>query len=644
MRNRISVLIFLMASIWCYGQNITSNGDKFFYGYAYGEAIKAYQKDLQEGKMMTNYQFLNLADAYFKTGDYKNAAKFYLDIHKNDTVMSDNRFNNMLQSLAKTSEPERVKAFLQSKSGSLSQELMENANFNYELLDSNRADEAGFTVFNMNGNSAQADFSPAFYKDRLLFSSSRFEKSKKIYAPSGEPYFDIYIAGVSADGRLLNPTTFDRIPNSEYHKANPYYCESLNRLFYVLSNTEGNELAFDDNGKNALSLGIVNEDGKFSFILKDLGTSFYYPFFEESTNRLYFAANFPDGYGGTDLYYVNTANSQIMSEPINLGPRINTPGNEIAPFILEGSLYFSSDIFYGLGGMDIYKTNFQSNGGFSIPVNLGKGINTTADDFGFIIKQSGEGGYTGYFSSNRSGGKGGDDIYGFKASGLPGLKTLLLRGVVAKPNGTAIAGASVSLFDTDKSLLEEVFTNETGAYQVEIPWRDAVFLDIFKSGYSAFSKSYDSQALEALQNTALNVDMIAISDVVEERENMQVLKLGKIIYEKGKSDILPSSAIELDKVAVVVKKFPKIRLRIISHTDSRGNDAANKQLSQRRADAIRAYLLKNGAAAANLEGTIGMGEEQILNSCTNGVYCLDFLHDQNIRTLIEVLNFSDLDR
>ena len=187
MRNRISVLIFLLASMWCFGQNITSNGDKYFYGYAYGEAIKAYQKDLQEGKMMTNDQFLNLADAYFKTGDYKNATKFYLDIHKNDTIMSDNRFNNMLQSLAKTSEPDRVKAFLQSKSASLSQELLENANFNYELLESNRADEAGFTVFNMNGNSAQADFSPAFYKDRLLFSSSRSEKSKKYMHLPGNP-------------------------------------------------------------------------------------------------------------------------------------------------------------------------------------------------------------------------------------------------------------------------------------------------------------------------------------------------------------------------------------------------------------------------------------------------------------------------
>ncbi|TFG74382.1 MAG: OmpA family protein, partial [Flavobacteriales bacterium] len=206
------------------------------------------------------------------------------------------------------------------------------------------------------------------------------------------------------------------------------------------------------------------------------------------------------------------------------------------------------------------------------------------------------------------------------------------------------AGTSVSLFDSDKTLIVEVFTNELGSYQVEIPWRDAVSLELFKTGYSAFSKSYDKEALEALQNIALDVEMVAIADIVEERENMQVIKLGKLTYEKGKSDLAPAATIELDKVVGLVQKFPMIRLRIISHTDSRGNDAANKQLSQRRADAIKSYLLKNGVASSNIEGALGMGEEQILNSCTNGVYCLDFLHDQNVRTLIEVLNYNELDQ
>ena len=112
-------------------------------------------------------------------------------------------------------------------------------------------------------------------------------------------------------------------------------------------------------------------------------------------------ANFEEGYGGTDIYYVNTNNGQIMSSPVNLGPRINSPGNEIAPYIFNNSLYFSSDVFYGLGGMDIYKSNIMDVDKFSIPINLGRGINTTSDDFGFIIRNGASGDFEGYFSSKR---------------------------------------------------------------------------------------------------------------------------------------------------------------------------------------------------------------------------------------------------
>src|SRR5680860_1444643 len=118
----------------------------------------------------------------------------------------------------------------------------------------------------------------------------------------------------------------------------------------------------------------------------------YYPFYNADSGRLYFSANFKDSYGGADIYYVDINNGQVMSQPINLGPRINSPGNEIAPYVFDNSLYFSSDVFYGMGGMDIYRSNILPDKGFSIPVNLGKGINTKYDEFGFIIKKNQEDG------------------------------------------------------------------------------------------------------------------------------------------------------------------------------------------------------------------------------------------------------------
>lgn len=645
MRIRIFILFLLTVSVLSFAQDITTNGDKYFYGYAYEDAIREYHKQMQKGQLMTNYQLLNLADSYFKTGDYNNAAKMYLDIHRRDTIMSNNRFNNMLQSLSKTSEPERVRAFLRSKSASLSPELMENASFNYELLDSNTGDGGGFFIFNLNINSPQADFSPTFYKDNLLFSSSRSKKSKKIYAPSGESYLDIYLSKLGNDGRALNAILFERIPKSEYHKSTPYYSEELGRIFYVLSNEEDGQLAFDSKGKNALAIGMVYENGFFRYVLKDMSSSFYYPFFEEASGRLYFAANFPDGYGGTDIYYVHTNNLQVMSAPINLGPRINTPGNEIAPFLFDDSLFFSSDIFYGLGGMDIYKTNIQSDGIFSTPVNLGSGINSALDDFGLIIKENDGDGFIGYFSSNRRGGKGNDDIYGFKINSVPGLRTLMFRGqVVNQETDQGIADVLVKLVDAEKNTIKEVVTNEDGDYQLEIPWREDVNLHASKSRHSIFYQEYNKEALEALRGNTLEIALAAVSDIVEEKEDKTVLKLGSFIFTRGKSDLTPLIMAELDKVVAIVKEFPQIKLRIEAHTDSRGSTSSNKRLSQKRADVMMSYLREKGVSSANLATAIGLGEEKILNSCTNGVYCLEFLHEQNVRTLVEVLNFDELDQ
>ncbi|WP_430906642.1 OmpA family protein [Maribacter sp. 2-571] len=645
MRIQISILFILCSALLTRGQEFRNNGDKYFYAYAYEEAIKEYQKQMQRGAIMTNHQFLNLADSYFITKDYTKAVKLYLDIYKNDTIMSDSRFNKMLQGLAKVSEPERVKAFLKSKSGSLANELIENAAFNFELLESEVSDPDSYTVFDIGGNSPQADFAPSFYRDKLLFSSSRKAKSKKVYGPTGESYIDIYVSAIGNSGRALNPNPFEGVPPSKFHKATPHYSEEFDRLFYVLSNEKDGELAFNEKGKNALAIGMSYDNGFFRFLLKDLGTSFYYPFYHESSGRLYFAADFPDGYGGTDLYYVETNNLQIMSEPINLGPRINTPGNEIAPYFLEDSFYFSSDIFYGLGGMDVYKSILQSDGSYSTPINLGKGINSPADDFGFILRSTESGGFRGYFSSNRKGGMGNDDIYGFRTEKSPGLKTLLFRGtIVQSKTDDGIPDVSVQLLDGKGALIKEVYSRADGSYQLEVPYRDGVSLKMTKPKHSRFYETYTAESLEKIQQGPLNIGLAVLSELIEEKEGKTVLKIDNFVFAKGKSQITGTIAGELDKVAQTMKAFPKLQLRIETHTDSRGSTTTNKRLSQSRATAIQQYLRSQGVAAQNILRATGYGEQKILNNCTNGVYCLDFLHAQNARTLFVVENLEVLEQ
>ncbi|MEM9143358.1 MAG: OmpA family protein [Bacteroidota bacterium] len=644
MRSKLFLIICCTAaSFMCRAQEGMTKADKLFFSYAYADAIEAYRKQLSDGKGMTHAQYLNLADSYFQTKEYKKAADIYMDINTKDTIISVHQFNKMLQALSKTSEKPKIKAFLNTNAHLLSNEVMENSAFNYELLESNYGG-LGFQIFNAGCNSPQADFAPSFYKDKLLFSSGRVKKTKKKYGPSGESYLDIYVGRRTNDGKVLNPNPYSRIPESQFHKATPYYASGLNRIFYILSNTEDGDLTYDANGKNALAIGMLYSSGQFRFLLKDLSTSFYYPFFDERTDRLYFAANFSDSFGGTDIYYVDTNNGQIMSEPHNLGPKINSPGNEISPYLLNGSLYFSSDVFYGLGGMDVYKSNLLADNSFSVPVNLGSEINSPADEFGLIIKEEGGNAYSGYFSSNRKGGMGNDDIYGFLVNGELGLKTFLLRGAVTNPGqNTGVDDAWVRILDTNGKLIKELITNGDGEFQLEIPWRDQLVVEAGKERYSIYRASHDKVALGELNGKPMAIQLFALDDLVTQKEEKTVLKLNALPFKKGTSLLSGDAQKELDKVVEAIRKFPKMQLRIESHTDSRGSMYANKRISQQRADAIRQYLLNREVPEVNIVEAVGYGEEKILNRCKDGVYCLDFLHNQNLRTLLVVENYGELE-
>lgn len=635
MRFKIIIVFLVFIPFLSTAQDKKSKADNLFYGYQYEKAIAAYKSEMQKDSL-TNNQLLNLADSYFSTGNYDSASELYLKVNKNDTIMSVNRFNKMLQSLSKNSEKDRVKTFLRSKADKLSPELLENAEFNYSLLEI-PSNNDNSTIRDLAVNSPQGDFSPAFYKNGVLFSSSRGRNTKNVYEPTGESYLDIYFARLSSNNQLVDVETFSEIPATDFHKSTPYYSDKLSTFFYILSNTEEGELRYDENGKNALAIGTLSDTGRFRFILKDLSTSFYYPYYDDNTDRLFFAANFDDSYGGTDLYYVYTNNGQIMSAPINLGPRINSPGNEIAPYIFNGSLYFSSDIFYGFGGMDVYKANMLPNDSFTIPVNLGEGINSTSDDFGFIIKNDEITGLSGFFASNRKGGKGGDDLYAFNFKNDPGLKTFALGGkVVNLKNKAGIKGAQVRLLNQQGDVIKEVASTADGSFRVEVPWMSQITIQAMSDGYSIFSTTYSEEGMEEIQNASYNMGLSKMEDLVTEIEEKTVLKLNKFYFDKGKSTLNPQVEAELNKVVDAVVRFPQMRLRIQSHTDSRGSNSYNKKLSQQRADTIKDFLLKNGLNSSNIIEATGYGEEMIVNNCKNGAYCLDFLHKQNERTLFVV--------
>ncbi len=616
-------------------QSKKSKGDTYFFQYNYRHAIVAYESDLANGAL-TEQQYLNLADSYFKTNNFEKASKAYIELYEKDKLESNHHLNKMLQSISKSSKKERKDAFLSTMSAKFPKEFLENLDFNTQLLNGETlGGNLDFQVFNLKSNSPQLDFSPSFYGNKLLFSSGRI-LSKKKNRQTG--YLNIYEASVQQDGQISSAVPFSGIADSKYHKATPSYSKELESIFYVMSNTEDGEMAFDENGKNALAIAMQPKNGLLRLLLKDLSTSFYYPFYDHKSGKLYFSADFEDGYGGTDIYFVYTNNGQIMSAPINLGPRINSSGNEIAPFIFENSFYFSSDVFYGLGGMDVYKSNIEGES-FSIPVNLGMGINSNEDDFGLVMRNEGDG-LLGYFASNRAGGKGQDDIYGFKVDKKPGLRTIALKGKVVKSNrkSEGIEKTTVRLLGDDGSLFAETFSDEEGNYRLEIPWKEHVVLEAGKERFSTLSKQLSQEELEALGSDSYNIELASYDDLVEEKEGQMVVRMKNFFFGGGSTRLTPDIETELDKAVEFVKGFPMVQLRIETYTDSRGGGSTNFRLTQGRSDAIKAYLIKSGVSSNNILYSIGYGEDKILNNCTNGVYCLEMLHKQNQRSLIVVLN------
>lgn len=625
---------------WLQAQE-NSRADRLYFEYAYGAAVKAYEEEMKE-YLLSSGQQLNLADAYFRTREYEKAADTFMEVYKKDSLMTNAQFNTMLQALSKTSGPQRAKAFLATRSDQLSPSLMENTSFNYEILEDAAASELDYDIYDPGFNSPQTDFAPAFFgTDQLLFSSSRPLAKKETYMPTGEAYLNIYGTTLQTGGQAGRPAALPWIPSIEFHQATPFYSEQLQALFYVQSNMEEDGLAFDPSGKNSLAICRAGRNGSFEYLFRDLSTSFYYPFYDDRSGKLYFAADFDKGYGGTDLYYVYTNRGQIMSEPVNLGPQVNTPGNEIAPFIFDGSLYFSSDVFYGHGGMDIYKSEVLEGDFYSIPVNLGPRINSPQDDFGFIIRKNNQGGYLGYFASNRPGGQGGDDIYGFRVAEKPGLMTLVVRGTVQDPGGIGIEKAYVRLYDPDGKIIRETYSGEDGEFRMEIPWREEVSVEAGRERFETVALGGTALNPE-LAGKPLKIELTPVEAVVQQQADRTLLRMEKFYFDSGSTQINPQTALVLDQAAVSLKKFPDLRIKIEAHTDSRGSANRNLDLSQKRAEAIRDYLISKGVAPETIQEATGYGEQQIINNCTDGVYCLDMLHQQNERYPFVVVNYNDL--
>jgi outer membrane protein OmpA-like peptidoglycan-associated protein len=334
------------------------------------------------------------------------------------------------------------------------------------------------------------------------------------------------------------------------------------------------------------------------------------------------------------------ANGQ-WSKPINLGPKINTEGNELFLYVADdGVLYFGSDGHGGLGGLDIF-FSVPEQGIFNSIENMGYPVNSSKDDFGLALDSTG---VKGYFSSNRPRGKGDDDIYFMKIKRIP----VIIRGVIKdRDTKDVLSDATVSVINEAGNTIATSVTRIDGQFEFEVNKGQQYTINVTKEFYTeneviigtaqlrpndeAFSEIFLEQKIEEADNSPAPKSMEE-----ENGEALQVVELEYINYELDKSDIKPDVAATLDRLIAMLKEFPDLEIRIESHTDSRGSDDYNMLLSKKRAKAAFDYVVSKGIDPKRLLYH-GYGETRLLNNCTNGVDCTEEQHEVNRRSIVKVV-------
>lgn len=309
---------------------------------------------------------------------------------------------------------------------------------------------------------------------------------------------------------------------------------------------------------------------------------------------LYFASRRFGGYGGSDIYVAHLQANGKWSEPENLGPEVNTSGDEQCPFIHADNqtLYFTSNNWPGYGDEDLFIARKQANGKWSKPENLGYPVNTIDREGTLFIAADGK---TAYFASDRSDSKGGLDIYSFELrEDIRPARTLWVKGKVFDKKTSAGLPSTVELIDlASKQTISRVQTDETGNYLITLPVGKDYAFNVNRRGYLFYSDNYSLKEKAPDSTYEKNIPLQPI-------EVNASIVLKNIFFDINKYDLKPESQVELDKVVQLLQENPTVKIQIEGHTDNVGNAADNQKLSESRAKAVVNYLSSKGIALTRL--------------------------------------------
>jgi peptidoglycan-associated lipoprotein len=472
-------------------------------------------------------------------------------------------------------------------------------------------------------NTPSSEYSPVFLNNELYFTSSR-EKGK-LYEATNTPYTDIYKVG--SRGANVDLATLDALPqgiNSELvNDGCLAFSPDGKTMVFAKGNTGKKKGGVDvDLYISRFRNGAWNAPVPLNINDPEAWDSS--PAFSPDGKTLYFSSNRrgrgreKNNYGGLDIYSAQMDSRGRFSKVKNLGPDINTPGDELFPYVADDmKLYFASDGHPGFGGLDLFVVKRQN--GKTVVENLGQPMNSNGDDFGiFLFKPD-----RGFFTSNRDGGKGDDDIYTF-INEDPDLKVVnyYLQGITYSSDSAnlkILPNTKVSLLDADGDVMQDFVTGNDGKFLFRVYENENYTLVgetdgylVKREEYSTMGKSVDPRTLKELV-TNITLDTLIVLDKIEINRTF-ILK--NIYFDFDMFNIRSDAAKELDKLVQLLSDNPSIKIELSSHTDSVGTYDYNLELSQKRAESSVGYLIEHGISPDRLKAK-GYGETKPIARNTN---------------------------
>jgi len=634
MKRTITILAILVFQL-IYSQTKNKTADALFDKMYYIEAAKSYEFSINNGDNSKEI-LQRLGDAYYFNTKMTSASKWYgkLIAEYPNEVSAEYlfRYAQSLQGIQNYELAKKwMKTFAEKKANDKRAQNFSLKNITLEDIENIKP---SFILENLEINSAYSDFGPMYYKGDLVYSTtidSSYVKTDK-YGWNDQPYLNMQLGKISeTQSNVTFKERFGKEITTQYHEACIAFSPDEKTIYFTRNNYNG-KLKRDSKGINNLKIysatAVENQNGKTQWKdIKELpfnsdNYSVGHPSVSKDGKKLYFVSDMPGTIGSTDIFVVDILGNNQFSEPKNLGEKINTTGREMFPYITDQALYFSSDGFLGLGGLDVFESRINENA-FDIPANLGAPLNSNRDDFGYIVNEATN---KGFVCSNRKTGKGDDDIYSFERSCNQAINGYVFDAI----SNNRIAGAMVTLKNANGIKVAETVSQLDGKYDFNnnVDCNTSYTIEVSKENYNNNAK-----AIVTANSSGKTEALVGLDPALIARENgILKIKIGIIFFDLDKSDIRYDAAIELNKVVLLMTQYPTVVIKIESHTDSRANDQYNLELSDRRAKATRDYIISQGVATERIESAIGYGETQLINNCSNGVPCTDAQHQMNRRS------------